>query len=475
MKWGVSMGLHALLKRIFGYDDEKREKSTLSSLNAEVVNQSTEVATKRADQYFQKNATYNRDAYVDTAAMRNAKETAFKDSTMIKDPYSRNLLYRDQASAKAKYGDNWQKHVSETDHTVPVHDVYENHKNDAFTTNQDIRETANDPHNFQQTSREFNNAKRDRTNRDFVNDSNYLHDKKIHLSEKGKNIARERGGNAADYVEGELQYRSVKNAGKLWHETGMTTAGKAGKYSLALSGIQNLTEVISGKKKASEAFKNTASDTAKAVAIGYASGGIPVVNRFLTSSSSPLIKQLGRANVPGKIITAVMTTGNILNQFAEGRISANECVTEVSEAGIGLYMMDSYMGAGQILIPIPYVGAAVGALVGSAMTGFLLKELNEDRAQIEKNNQIKAVCDEIATQQIAYRKEFERYASQYLNNCQREFDSVFYDLNKAWWAGDAEGVVSAANQGIRHLCGQPCFETKDDFDQFMHSDEAFKL
>ena len=59
--------------------------------------------------------------------------------------------------------------------------------------NEDIKNITNSEDNLQTVSRKFNNAKRSRTNEEFVNDTEYLEKTGVKLSEGGKEKAIETG------------------------------------------------------------------------------------------------------------------------------------------------------------------------------------------------------------------------------------------------------------------------------------------
>ena len=60
-------------------------------------------------------------------------------------------------------------------------------------------------------------------------------------------------------------------------------------------------------------------------------GGLTVVSHTLSESKSKFIQKLVKSNVPGKIITAVMVTGDTLKRYGNGEISTQECMFELGE------------------------------------------------------------------------------------------------------------------------------------------------
>lgn len=81
------------------------------------------------------------------------------------------------------------------------------------------------------------------------------------------------------------------------------------------------------------------------------SGGLTVVSHSLSNSSSEFIQGLIESNVPGKVITAVMVTGDTLAKWGNGEITTQECLIELGDKGLNMATMGYSMAVGQALIP----------------------------------------------------------------------------------------------------------------------------
>ena len=75
-------------------------------------------------QKLKKSDTYNRVLYDNQAAKNNAKKAAFEKG-IVQEPYTGAELELRIADAKAKYGEDWTKHLAEADHVVPLKKLYE--------------------------------------------------------------------------------------------------------------------------------------------------------------------------------------------------------------------------------------------------------------------------------------------------------------------------------------------------------------
>lgn len=132
------------------------------------------------------------------------------------------------------------------------------------------------------------------------------------------------------------------------------------------------------------------------------------------------------------------------------------------------------MAVGQALIPIPVVGAAVGALVGSFATSSvysqLIGALRSKQLQQQERERIIAECNKMVAQEQAYRAELEQYLESYFADYQHCFDEALGQIDSAMKSGDANGVIAGANAITRKLGGKVQFNNMDEFDKFLDDD-----
>jgi hypothetical protein len=137
------------------------------------------------------------------------------------------------------------------------------------------------------------------------------------------------------------------------------------------------------------------------------------------------------------------------------------------------------MAIGQALIPIPIVGSAIGALVGSALTSSyynnLINTLQTKELEHQERMRIIEECHAAAEQTKAFRAELEGYLQAYFKDYRECFDTAISCMQFAYQTGDADGVIAAANKITQKLGGQVQYETVDEFKRFLDSDEAFVL
>lgn len=461
-------------------EDSNKNKQSSSTAEIGAGIAATSIAHDKiseAAQTFSKPETYtgNRNLYDSGSAKVRAKKILFQSGEPVIDPYTGERLVLTKKEAKLLYGQDWTKHLAETDHVKPLEEIFYDTRDNVWLTTDDIRDVANSDENLSVASRHFNNPKRSRTNEEYVTDSDYLDKKGIHLSEEGKNRALEDGEFAEKSIDKKLKSVSLENALKTGHDAGLDSAIYAGGNSLTISGIMNIVSVLKGEKRAEEAIEETLKTGAKAAVTGYAmGGGLTVVSHQLSNSKSEFLKGLVKSNVPGKVITTIMVTGTTLKKWGEGEITTQECLIELGNKGLNVATMGYSMAVGQAVIPIPILGGAIGALVGSALTSSyynnLIRSLQMKEIEHQERMRVIKECKQVAEQTKAFRKELEAYLSSYLKEYKDCFNSAISNMKFAYEAGDAESMIISANEITKKLGGKTHYETVEEFKVFLDSD-----
>lgn len=457
-------------------ETEDKEESIVFGAGL-AATESAKMSTQAAAHKFAKPTKYDRTVLDNGAAKRNIKMDTFKSGVEVRDPYTGNVLTLTKAEARMKYGDDWTKHLAEADHKIALEKRYEQTKNNPWLSNDDIKASSNSSENLEVVSRQFNNAKRSRSNKEFVLDDEYRKKTGVEISERGKVKAIESEKQAQRTLQRRDFIDSTKNIIQTGHYAGTTAAQDAGTTGMTMSGIMNITAVIRGEKTAEEAIADTVVDTGKSAVTGYMmGGGLTTVSHTLSASSSKFLRALSESNVPGKAITAVMMTGNTLKRYGNGEITTQQCLIELGEKGLNFATAGYSMAVGQALIPIPIVGAAVGALVGSMATSNyynrLISTLQTKEFEHQERLRIISECKRAAKEARAFREELEAYLESYFREHKDCFDDALMMINTSFRTGDADGVIAGANQITRKLGGKIHYNNMDEFKNFLFDDST---
>lgn len=134
------------------------------------------------------------------------------------------------------------------------------------------------------------------------------------------------------------------------------------------------------------------------------------------------------------------------------------------------------MAVGQALIPIPVVGAAVGALVGSMLTSNyynqLITTLQTKELEHQERLRIIAECERAAQEARAFREELEKYLQSYFREYQDCFDDALATIHTSFQMGDADGVIAGANQITRKLGGNVRYNNMSEFKNYLLDDST---
>lgn len=458
-------------------NNKNEEEDSIKAATGFSTMESARASTERASKIYAKSEKYDRSILDNGAAKVRAKKNAFADGQKVYDSYTGDVLELKKSDAKLKYGKDWQKHLAESDHKIPLEKIHKDNAKNPWLTNDDLKNIANSDDNIEVVSRKYNNAKRSRTNEEFVTDDDYLKKTGVELSGEGKEKAIQSGKASQTIIDKKIRKTAAKNIIKTGHEAGKYSAGNAGVTAATMSGIMNITAVIKGEKSVEDALADTAIDTGKAAATGYVlGGGLTTVSHTLSSSSSKFLQGLSSMNVPGQVITAVMLTGDTIRRYGNGEITTEECIIELGGKGLNFATTGYSMTIGQTLIPIPIVGAAVGALVGSVITSkyynSLINTLKTKELEHQERLRIMAECKKAADEERAFRAELESYLQSYFREYRDCFDEALSEIQYGFQSGDADSVILGANQITRKLGGRVYYETVEEFKDFLADDST---
>ena len=310
-----------------------------------------------------------------------------------------------------------------------------------------------------------------------VTDDEYLNKTGVSLSKAGKEQAIKSEKISQKILKRKDLSDSARNIVQTGHNAGITAAKSAGTMGLTMSGIMNITAVIRGEKSAEDAVTDTIVSAGKSAATGYVmGGGLTTISHTLSGSSSKFLRALSESNVPGKVITTVMVMGDTLKRYANGEITTQECMIELGEKGLNLATAGYSMAVGQALIPIPVVGAAVGALVGSMITSSyyrqLITTLQTKELEHQERLRIIAECEEASRQARLFRQELENYLSSYFKDYQDCFDEAIALLQTSFQTGDTNGIIEGANQITKKLGGKVYYNNMDEFEEYLFDDST---
>lgn len=296
---------------LFGRNKKKNDKDMEISIASGIrTDQFVQQVTKQADIEFAK-PKYNpetRKMYYDNGAShRQAKENAFSQEGVVRDPYTGAELVHTVQEAKMRFGNDWQEHLAEADHIDPLNQIVKRVEDNPWIATRDVKSIGNDQENFQVISRRMNQTggKGGSTQREWSQD--YERMKKIseQTGEPIEDIAeriRQVGDTAEKRNNMKLAQAGIKNATTTFHSAGKVGATNSASTAATISSIYNIASCINGENTVADAFRNVSQEASRAAISGYIkTGSLTVLNHTLTSSNSEFLVTLGKKNVPGKV------------------------------------------------------------------------------------------------------------------------------------------------------------------------------
>ncbi|GAA7690822.1 hypothetical protein HpMMM77_04810 [Helicobacter pylori] len=166
---------------------------------------------------------------------------------------------------------------------------------------------------------------------------------------------------------------TAKDVASLSHQAGMNAMQTGAFVGGVVSCVTNIYECIANGKDPNKAIKHTALATLKG---GLKGGVISYFNAFsssslggmMQSSANKIIKSLGKGLMPAMIVSALTTNATILGRYFSGKIDEVELLKQLVNANTTLISSGAMAVVGQVLIPIPVVGALIGGFVGATLS-----------------------------------------------------------------------------------------------------------
>lgn len=262
------------------------------------------------------------------------------------------------------------------------------------------------------------------------------------------------------------------------HRAGMEGAKYGAIIGCSISLFQNGLSAIQGKQDISGAAKSLAIDTAKAGAFGYATAYAgSAVKGAMQQSGKQFFRSLSTTNAPALVVNVCLSLGSSVTRFVKGEISEAQLLIEVGEKGSGMLSAGMMTALGQIAIPIPVVGAVIGGMIGYTLSSiFYQSALDAARgAEVSlealKRTQIiqEAARSRIAEEQVML-DAFVRNEMPQLNQATQ---LLFESINTR--SQSVEDFSISINKFATLLGKQLAFNTMDEFDSFMCSDNSLTL
>ncbi|WRD50982.1 hypothetical protein E5K67_03070 [Helicobacter pylori] len=286
----------------------------------------------------------------------------------------------------------------------------------------------------------------------------------------------------AEAIEARLNpnLSTAKDVTRVSHQAGMNAAQTGALIGGGVSLVTNVYECIANGKDPMKAIKHTAIATLKGGALSYgstfasaSSGGL------MQSSTNKIIQSLGKGSVPAMFVGACVANATILGRYFSGKIDGTELCKQLGKANTTLISSGAMAVAGQVLIPIPVVGALIGGLVGATLSetclNALLKAREEAKLARQRRIEIEKECREIIKHLEAYQNQFKEVFEKYFHETTKFFNQSFNELEKASYAGDADLAIAVNNKSREWLGQKALFDNKQEGWELIISNKDIRM
>lgn len=267
---------------------------------------------------------------------------------------------------------------------------------------------------------------------------------------------------------------TLKDIGRTAHGAGLQGAKYGAIIGGSISVLMNCWAVAQGEKEVSEALPDVALDTVKAGALGYATAFAgSALKGGMQQSSNQFTRQLASTSGPALALNICLSLGSTVNRFVTGEIDEAQLLTEVGEKGAGMLASGMMAAVGQVAIPIPFVGAAIGGMVGYTLSSMFYQSALEAargaKLSREQLLQIRAI-EEAARERIALEQEqLEAFVSREIPQLRLETQNFLSSLSNVDIKNSDE--LSKSVNHYAELLGKSLqFQSLNEFESFMLSD-----
>ncbi|KJZ63738.1 hypothetical protein [Pseudomonas fluorescens] len=274
--------------------------------------------------------------------------------------------------------------------------------------------------------------------------------------------------------------------GNEMHTAGMQAGIVAGTLGAGVSFVSGLWGLHKGEVTAAQVALDTCYSGVGSFSAAYATAaaakGIPHLLTHMGVGKAA-IGALTKSNAHVAIAGGVVQSTKHIAMYLKGDIEFDAMMTEIS--GTALMTAGSfYYGAlGQMIIPIPVVGAMVGSTVGYFVGSILhqsgiisLGESEEVRVSRERREQIEQLCLDVLPRMQASRVAMSQLIEEHFAEQASAISGAFGAMDEAMVSWDADSYVSGLAQLNNTLgCSLP-FENFEEFEAFMDDkDSVFVL
>lgn len=272
---------------------------------------------------------------------------------------------------------------------------------------------------------------------------------------------------------------TLRDIARTGHRAGIEGA----RYGALIGGCASLLKhafaAAQGKCDVRQATNGVAVDAAKAGVMGYATAATgATIKAVMQQSGNQAVRTLANTSAPTLVVNICLSLGSSIKRYIAGELTETQLLIEVGEKGSGMLSSGMMAALGQVVIPVPFVGAAIGGMVGYTLSSLFYQSAVDtargaemSRVNLSRVRAIEAAARERIAEEQAALNAF----------VQSELPQLFQETRQLFVAMDtpATGGIDALSAAVNQYAGllgkQLQFQTLSEFDAFMASDDPLRL
>lgn len=271
------------------------------------------------------------------------------------------------------------------------------------------------------------------------------------------------------------------------HQSGLEAGNIGGAIAGGISGVAGLVRLARGEAEPGEIMAQVAIDAAKGYAASYASAAISkasthAIREGFTRMGGVKLGEAASAsfvksNAHVALAAGIVQSGKSLARYMNGEIDDAELLSEISHTAMTGASAFYYGALGQLVIPVPVLGAFIGSTVGYFVGNMLhqsgLISLGETAAvkiARERKERIEAMCLTAIPLMRAHRLELDQLVQEHFAGRRKQLCGAFDGLESALVDWDGGGFLASLEQVNQVFATALPFKNQEEFDAMMLDD-----
>ena len=264
------------------------------------------------------------------------------------------------------------------------------------------------------------------------------------------------------------------------HRAGVQGAKIGAAIGGVISILSNGVAVCNDNKELGDAILDAAIGTGKAAAVGYGTAFVgSAVKGVMQQSSNAVVRSWSKTSLPAMIVTVCLELGGAVRSYMNGEIDEVEFFETIGEKGTNLLSSGLFTTIGQIVIPIPIAGAAIGGIIGYMLSSLLYQDTLaafKDAEEARDNYlRTKYACEAAREHMETYRQKFRTHFVEWLDEGRAEIAHCMSMMDAATLNGNSDEFAASANVLATLMGKRLQFSNRDEFDAFMSTDAELVL